>query len=430
MSFTPLTVSTSSDGSLLTNYGITEPSEGPWRFRRLAEPELTSELERFANAKSSVISGARVDSVWFQPAQGEENQSQDRVYAGRCSFGGQTWSLFGVFDGHAGEECADYTLKYFPDHLEAALSARMPEDMSSALSNAFTSFDNQILDGVKTIFPNPQALVSMSNEGLTSQINDQASGGVNYEKILLAMRGTTALVALLDEAHKNMWVAGAGDCRAILGVQRPDGKWEARDLIAPHNGSNPHELENVASAHPGEPEVTLKNRVLGAIAVTRAFGDAAFKLPAEYTWEVFLRANPGFRVHSSVEAFTKRNLTPPYMTASPDVVHLDLGGDGSTSDGTPRFIILTSDGSVDEHVLNIFGRSEAQSFQKWVELVGAQLDAKFGDEIGMENKTSNLALSILREAFGGSNEELVSMFLTLDMKDKWIDDTSIQVIVL
>lgn len=52
-------------------------------------------------------------------------------------------------------------------------------------------------------------------------------------------------------------------------MQLPNGGWEARDLIAPQNGGNQEEMQKVRDAHPGEPDVTRKDRVLGAIAVTR-----------------------------------------------------------------------------------------------------------------------------------------------------------------
>ncbi|KAG8703522.1 hypothetical protein FRC08_002797 [Ceratobasidium sp. 394] len=427
MSLTPLSVTTASDGRMFTNFGVDSP-EAPWPFHRLAGAELTNELEKFADAKTSTASGVRVDSVWFQPAQGEDNCSQDRIYEGACQVSEQRWSLVGVFDGHAGEECSDYTVKHFPKYLEQALSTSTSVDMVSKISDAFVSFDNRIINQVRSSFPGPAALASMPAEELSAIINDQEAGGANYEKVILAMRGTTALVSLLDSDRKNMWVAGLGDCRAILGVQLPDGRWEACDLIAPHNGGNAVEMQKVADDHPGEPEVTLRNRVLGAIAVTRAFGDAEFKLPAEYTWQVFLRANPGFRVHSSVEDFTKRNLTPPYLSAVPDVVHIHLETN-ATSSGVPRFLILTSDGAVDEHVLKLLGRTEAESFQNWVELVGARLDEQAGDNNKPNTQENNLALDVLREAFGGPNEELLSIFLTIGMESKWIDDTSIQVVV-
>ncbi|KAG8724824.1 hypothetical protein FRC09_013524 [Ceratobasidium sp. 395] len=425
MSFAPLTTTTASDGRLLTNFGLNSP-KAPWPFRRLAEPELTNELERLANANTSTASGARVDSVWFQPAQGENDRSQDRIYEGICQAPGQSWSLVGVFDGHGGEECSDYASKYFPKHVEQALSSSTPDNIESSIIEAFVSFDNQILDQVRSVIPDPSALASMSDGDLDARINDQELGGANYQKVILNMRGTTALISLLDDHRKNLWVAGLGDCRAVLGIQLSDGHWEARDLIAPHNGSNATEIQKVKDQHPGEPEVTRNNRVLGAIAVTRAFGDAEFKLPAEYTWQVFLRANPGFRVHSSVEDFTKRNITPPYMNAVPDVVHVDLEADLASS-SIPRFLILTSDGAVDEHVLKLLGRTESESFQKWVELIGGQLDKQTENEEGTQPR--NLAVDVLREVFGGSNEDLVSIFLTLGMESKWIDDTSIQIIV-
>ncbi|CAE6452165.1 hypothetical protein ACGC1H_002356 [Rhizoctonia solani] len=417
---TPFTVTTAPDGRLLTNLSI-EGHGSPWSFRLLSEPELTHELCRHANAKSSSASGLRVDSVWFQPAQGEQNASQDRIYAGPCKIKGEQWSLVGVFDGHAGEECAEYAMKNLPAHIQEALSSSADESFDSQLVSAFVSFDNTIIRPVLELFPDSDALGSMPSEHLEAMINDQASGGENYKKIILAMRGTTAVVALVDSSRRNLWAAGVGDSRAVLGIQKPDGSWLARDLVAQHNGGKESELQAIRDAHPAEPDITLKNRVLGAIAVTRALGDVAFKLPAAYTREVFLRAKPGFRVHSSVEEFAERNLTPPYLSAIPDVVHVNLAGD---SQGTPRFVLLMSDGVVDEHVAYIRGESEQASIQRWVEIVGTRLSKDHASD-----EESNLALPVLREVYDGSNEAHLSAFLTLESDSKWLDDTSIQVLV-
>jgi hypothetical protein len=98
MSFAPFNVTTAPDGRLLTNFGI-DSSEAPWSFRMLAEPDLTNELNRFADAKTSITSGVRVDSVWFQPASSEDDRSQDRIYDGICEGMEQRWSIIGVFDG-------------------------------------------------------------------------------------------------------------------------------------------------------------------------------------------------------------------------------------------------------------------------------------------------------------------------------------------
>ncbi|KAG8683869.1 hypothetical protein FRC08_014022 [Ceratobasidium sp. 394] len=397
---------------------------GPWLFEELHEPELTQRLHLMSGAKSSVFSGLRVDSVSFQPCPSEEERSQDRVYSGVCNVEGDPspWSLIAVFDGHAGHDCADHTVSKFPEHLRKALSKRQNRSyLSSAISRAFTSFDEEITQRVLSIFPNPEALRDIPEEDLKAIINDHESGGENYEKIILAMRGTTALTALVDGPRKNLWVAGIGDCRAILGVKLSNGQWEARDLIPPHNGSNPREMQNVRDAHPGEPNVTARDRVLGAIAVTRAFGDTTFKLPAEYTHHVFLNANPGFRTHASVQDVAAKNHTPPYMSAIPDIQHISLSSEYSS---TPRFLIMGSDGMVDDSLVN--RGYEAACFQQLVENIGARLDAGKENGDGPEN---NLALCALRQLLGGDDTERVSAYMTLESLQRWMDDTSIQVVV-
>ncbi|KAG8730080.1 hypothetical protein FRC10_003144 [Ceratobasidium sp. 414] len=316
-----------------------------------------------SGAKTSVLSGLRVDSVSFQPCPSEEERSQDRVYSGVCDVEGDSspWSLVAVFD-------------------------------------AFISFDDEITRGVLSIFPSPEALRDIPEEDLKAIINDHESGGENYKKIILAMRGTTALTALVDGPRKNLWVAGIGDCRAILGVKLSNGQWEARDLIPPHNGSNPREMQNVRDAHPGEPNVTARDRVLGAIAVTR-----------------------GFRVHSSVHDVAAINHTPPYLSAIPDIQHVSLTPEYLS---TPRFLIMGSDGMVDDSVVN--RGYEAACFQQLVENIGARLDAGKEKSNGPEN---NLALCALRQLLGGDDTERVSAYMTLESLQRWMDDTSIQVVV-
>jgi hypothetical protein len=98
MTAAPFSVTITPDGRSLTNLGLDAPG-GPWPFRLLAEPDLTAELHRHANAKTSNVSGLRVDSVSLQPAQGTENASQDRIYDGTFDVAGHRWSLVGVFDG-------------------------------------------------------------------------------------------------------------------------------------------------------------------------------------------------------------------------------------------------------------------------------------------------------------------------------------------
>ena len=55
----------------------------------------------------------------------------------------------------------------------------------------------------------------------------------------------------------------------MLGTKDASGEWKAELLSHNHNGTDRGEVERLESEHPGEGEVVLNDRVLGAIAVTR-----------------------------------------------------------------------------------------------------------------------------------------------------------------
>lgn len=85
---------------------------------------------------------------------------------------------------------------------------------------------------------------------------------------------------------------------------------------------------------------------------------------------------------------------------------------------------MGSDGMVDDSILN--PGSEAVAFQQLVEHIGAQIDA--GKE-KREGPEGNLALSVLRQLLGGADTERVSAYMTLETMHRWMDDTSIQVVL-
>jgi len=55
----------------------------------------------------------------------------------------------------------------------------------------------------------------------------------------------------------------------VLGIRADGGAWDVSILSANHNAAVPSEIETLRSAHPGESEAILNNRVLGGIAITR-----------------------------------------------------------------------------------------------------------------------------------------------------------------
>lgn len=85
-------------------------------------------------------------------------------------------------------------------------------------SNAITAFDNAIAGDVLELFPGGiESLPGRTDEEIQEVLNDFGDGrgiGANYQKARLCLYGTTALVALVDPAHENLWVANLGDCEA------------------------------------------------------------------------------------------------------------------------------------------------------------------------------------------------------------------------
>lgn len=142
-----------------------------------------------------------------------------------------------------------------------------------------------------------------------------------------------------------------------------------------------------------------------------------------------------------------RILTPPYLDAEADVTHYSIS---PGSDLFQRMLILCTDGlgalalpendtfwrtpgiSEKERELG-FARLEQRAADGWVYRAGLSLDASGGD-----TTSTNLALTILRAALAcgdgvgvGSEDPLrLARSLTVEMDQRWMDDTTIQAIVL
>ena len=100
-----------------------------------------------------------------------------------------------------------------------------PDIVSNMLSSRITAFDNAIAGDVLELFPGGiESLPARTDAEIQAVVNDFANpgggggstsgAGANYQKARLCLYGTTALVALVDPAHENLWVANLGDCES------------------------------------------------------------------------------------------------------------------------------------------------------------------------------------------------------------------------
>lgn len=96
-----------------------------------------------------------------------------------------------------------------------------------------------------------------------------------------ALSGSCAISALLDTSSSNLYVALAGDSRAVMGTFDPDTKkWKVEVLSEDQTGRNLKEVERMKKEHPKNEEETviMRGRVLGGLEPTRSFGDGKYKL--------------------------------------------------------------------------------------------------------------------------------------------------------
>ncbi|KAG1730242.1 phosphatase 2C-like domain-containing protein [Suillus paluster] len=383
---------------------------GPWRYRIFPEHELRAQILKRCTTKIS-NDGCSL-SAFFQPHVGSVNE--DRSLILDLSLPNGIWSLTAVFDGHGGHETADYLVAELPSFLIAGLSPTVTN-----VEGPIYDFDEAMKRDLLEIFPEGiDEIAAMPHAMIKARVNDQCSGGLNHTKALRCMRGSTIILALLDPTKKHLWVLNLGDGVAVLGSRRDaSSPWNTSILSDNHNGNNPSEADRIRQQHPDEPECIFDDRVLGNIAVTRAVGDHAFKLPAVYTEKIFLNVEPGFRVPAAIESFIPRNLSPPYVSNLASVRYVNLHVQSSCD----YFILMCSDGLVDLY-MDDPDRAESLTslVQRWVEIVGGVV----------RNDIQEAMLRLLRHALGAEDIDSVSRMLTVEMPVTYMDDTTIVLQVL
>lgn len=350
---------------------------------------------------------------------------------------GREWGAWGVFDGHVGPRTAEALERHLVPYVYrflATLAGSGPvtnENVDAKIRDAFLALDDTFIG---------QAVAAVADDSLTfSQKVAMLGPGSN---------GSCALLGLWEPAGPTgsggtLRVACTGDSRAVLGrlaTDTPSGsggkKWEAVALSEDQSGSSASEIERIKALHPGEPEVVKDGRVLGLMC-SRAFGDGHWKWPLEFCADVKRRFNGDAMRAIAPEKYR----TPPYITAEPVVTTTKV------EPGRRSFVIIATDGLWDsmssERAVELVGR--------WIERLdgsGGKLDGDAGVDatvfkdvdLGVPRKEwsdkslvvkdDNAAVHLVRNALGGSNNEMLGamMFFRYPFSRHARDDITVQVI--
>ena len=250
--------------------------EEPWM---MTDSEV-SEMIRSEESACKIERGV-VDR--FETNQLSSNQPvEDRKFVARLD--GQDAFVFGVIDGHGGEACAHSVCQRLADYVSAALVA---EEVPEAPKSKFPQLAEQMLmvntsnkynyredpkchesltkfyleNTEKRLEVEPtvsvhSALAEEQNVhirqalikafvGLDGDICREAligaDGAVDKNAFHAAVSGACAIVAYLKGTE--LYIANAGDCRAVMGVEDADGTWRAVLLSDDHTAGEFCKLE-------------------------------------------------------------------------------------------------------------------------------------------------------------------------------------------
>ncbi|KAH8119538.1 protein serine/threonine phosphatase 2C [Phellopilus nigrolimitatus] len=441
--------------------------EDRWTYRILSEEQITPELLRLCEHGMD----GHVDYVTFQPCTSYEARSQDRFVVQNWDMPDGQWVFSGIFDGHGSHSTVDFVVEHLPARVRTALQVALTggEASSAAISrllnDSIIEIDNIITRDFLRLFPGGREdFARLSDQEIESIIKHKGEGEYS-QNILRCMQGSTALLTLVDPSGTHLWVANLGDCRAgkfppstilaLLVSKSAVGTFSVRRLSDVHNGGNVQEIQRIVNEHPGESECVLEKRVLGYLAPTRALGDTWMKLPAIYLRRVLMRTKQ-FWSAGLAEEFAKRIITPPYVSNVPQVCHHRLRrntnrseqaststGGGETGD-VDVALLLCSDGLVD--LYEDRDLDEQAYLKRWAAKIGEAITPLLasrprpsgsfsshsqptGAHIAhhREERRENLAVWLLRDAIGGDDISRASANLTVEMDERWIDDTTILV---
>ncbi|KAL1735437.1 phosphatase 2C-like domain-containing protein [Schizophyllum commune] len=471
-----------------------DEGDNSYIYTRLTGAALDIAFHTSLNAFGSLD---RTDYASFQPCF---EKSQDRVVVEDIEIGGQVWRLRCIFDGHAGNAAVDYIQQAIVPTLRARLAvldaSAPPTDatISTALSSSLLAIDDAIGNEARALFP--PDLDSLTDAQIRAIADDHKDGGsgANHEKLLRAKSGSTALVALVDPAGERLWVASLGDCTAALCTrQEKGGPWTVERLSANHNGIEPDEAARVRAEHPGEEGAMLNDRVRYLFSLPRiltdpptpALGDYFCKYPPDFVRRVLVASDPNLKFSATkVDDFLARLLTPPYVSAQPEVRCVRIGTGSATANdahSTPppaeQLLVMFSDGlpecvlddfSTAEPYLQVLPRILDRALRSTAEAsfnaeailnaegpslsaAGASVNGK--PTLPRPDAKRNLAAAIIRETLAGGEEWLpvmqamkygevvpklgkerrldhaerddrLSQLLTVEMTGKWMDDVT------
>lgn len=220
----------------------------------------------------------------------------------------------GVFDGHGGDECSNYLVDALPHHVRQGMYNERQALRAAIETSRSSSRAEQTEDAASELMRKilKQAYLKADKEFITPKTAPQSGS-------------TAATIILLG---RRLFAANVGDSRVVL----CRGGGQCVELTSDHKPSRPDEAARVRAAG----GFILHKRVMGELAITRAFGDKSFKMGIK----AMLEEEADEISRGLNENEQAKDLTAPLVSAEPEIASMVL----SHND---EFLLLACDGLFD-----------------------------------------------------------------------------------
>lgn len=220
----------------------------------------------------------------------------------------------GVFDGHGGDECSNYLVDALPHHVRQGMYNERQALRAAIETSRASSRPEQTEDAASELMRKilKQAYLKADKDFITPKTAPQSGS-------------TAATIILLG---RRLFAANVGDSRVVL----CRGGGQCVELTSDHKPSRPDEAARVRAAG----GFILHKRVMGELAITRAFGDKSFKMGIK----AMLEEEADEISRGLNENEQAKDLTAPLVSAEPEIASMVL----SHND---EFLLLACDGLFD-----------------------------------------------------------------------------------
>ena len=248
-----------------------------------------------------------------------------------AGLGPQTFAA--VYDGHGGTQASQYLAENLHQNLKAAL-LRCADDVAAAHAAHAAADDGAADDGGGVLCDEVDAKLRAAIRTAFLFTDEQFLASSEHPQA-----GSTATTALI--IGRRAYCANVGDSRTVLCA-----RGVARALSSDHKPTREDEAARVKAAG----GFIVHGRVMGELAVSRAFGDVEFKKPIGEILEPGEAelwsggGDGGDGASDGGGAAAEPQLNEPLVTAEPEIEVAELGPRGEAD---RDFLLLACDGLFD-----------------------------------------------------------------------------------